>query len=1089
MRFLRLSLFLLALPHLFPFPIFRIGKPDSSYREFAIAGNYSAYPSLFPNDVHFIVGTSNEAKDFPYIHPGPADIWAGARAHSFRISFHLDHIPQPSILLTLYLVNTHYSSPPLISIYLNDKEISRSQLPPGSGDASLTDPSKGEKWVISFPLLPEDFRIGNNEIRIENIRGSWLLYDAILLEEALKLDKPEIKEIKVRETPFFIRDKDTVEQLLQIWLANTGSGGNVILTLEKGSLKQEIPLKVVQGNNFFEIPIPDGFVGKVKAKVGGNESSIEIKGHRKWLLFLAPSVHTDIGYTDIQTNVVQRHIENLKIAIEEAKRNPNFKWNLEVAWQMENFLQEEPELTKQLLELLQRGNLSLQALYANMLTGLCSPESLARLCLLSKQLSNIYHFPLESALLTDVPSAIFALPSILNAYGIKYFAEGINTDRARFPYPSFPFYWEGPDGGKVLFFPSPGYGWARNIGLLDSLDELRNKISSLLAGLEENNYPYDAYLLYGAFYDNELIDPRFLNLVEEWNAKYAYPKIIVSTNSDFFKYLEEKYKGKIPTYRLDAGAYWEDGAVSTAKELAMNRQAKDWATEAETIYSLASINNPKVIYPKDKFKELWRNILLFDEHTWGAWCSVSEPNAETTLKQWEIKASFAHKAYEEAKELREDAFKHLASLVSSDGDSVLIFNPLSYPRSDIARLVIPYEDFTLYDGNREIPWQRDGSEIVFFIKDVPALGYKKIKLVRSKPSNYQVPFKSTSDSLETPYYLVRFDEKGIYSIYDKELKRDLLEKEKRLSDYLYLSGPEGKQVLHSLEKGNAWIENLGPIFCDICFSSSAYKTPRFLLRLRLYKDLKRMDLIVEIKKEETLDKESVLLSFPFSLDKPKVRIEYPACVIEPDKEQFPQACKNWFTLHKWIAFNDGDSSLLFCSLDAPLISLGKPIHEFWLNKLKLDKSTLFSYLMHNHWHTNYKASQGGDFVFRYAILPIKGKAENYEASKFAWGFAHPLLTALLSQQAGTLSLNSYSFGEVKGALLTTLKKRELGRGWVLRLWQPEREEKKVEVNLGFPIEKLYSSKLDESRGNALNFKELENLTLPPSSLTTILLMR
>ncbi|MBC7330213.1 hypothetical protein H5T88_07650 [bacterium] len=1090
MNWARFLIALLAFASAFPSVVFQIGKPNSSYDEFAIAGNYSLYPTLFPNDPVFKIGSSVENKDFPYIHPGPADFWAGAKPHTFRIIFTLDHIPQPIIRLNLYLVNTHYSGPPLIAVYLNDKKISQSQLPPGGGDTSLTDPQKGENWVASFPLNPQDFRIGENEIRIENARGSWLLYDAILLEEGLKLDKPEIKAMKAKATPFFVKEKEEMRQILEVWLSNVGKEGDIILSIEKGERREEIPLRIAEGDNRFEVPLPEGLAGDVKIKAEDKLLTLDIRPKRKWLLFLAPSVHTDIGYTDVQTNVILRHDENLKIAIEEAKRNPNFKWNLEVAWQLENFLQDEPELGKELLNLLRKGQLSLQALYANMLTGICSPESLVRVCLFSKQISRLQNLPLDSAVLSDVPSAIFPIPSILNAYGIKYFAEAINTYRARFPYPSHPFYWEGPDGGKVLFFASPGYGLARGIGLLESLDVLRNRIVSLVEGLEQSNYPYDAYLLYGAFYDNELIEPRFMKLVDEWNAKYAYPKIIVSTYSDFFKYIEAKYKAQIPTYKLDAGAYWEDGAVSTAKELAMNRKAKDWAVEAETIYSLASLLNPSIEYPKQKFKELWRNILLFDEHTWGAWCSVSDPNAETTLRQWEIKASFAHKALEEAKELRDEAIRNFSTLVDSDEESILVFNPLSFSRSDIARVEIPYKEFALYDGEKEIPWQREGKDVLFFVKDVPPLGYKKIKIVKTKPSSTPITFKSSEGILETPFFLIKFDEKGIYSIKDKALNFELLEKGKRLADYLYLSGPEGKQTFHSLEHGKIWVENMGPIFADIRFSSSAYKTPLFSLRLRLYKDIKRMDLFVEINKEETLDKESVLLSFPFSLENPKIKLEYPTCVIEPEKEQFPQACKNWFTIHKWVGFYSKTWAIIWCSEDAPLISLGKPIHEFWLNELKLNKATLFSYLMHNHWDTNYKASQGGDFLFRYAIFPVRGEISNLEASKLAWSFSHPFLCLSLQKQEGVLKQNNHSFVEIKGALLTTLKKRDYGDGWIIRFWLPERENGEGEIKLNLPVRKIYISNLDESRGEELlPMGESLKLPIPPSAIKSLLIAR
>jgi hypothetical protein len=52
--------------------VFQIGTADGDYHEFALAGNYGAYAQTFPHDAEFVVGTSDPAKDWPWIQPGPA---------------------------------------------------------------------------------------------------------------------------------------------------------------------------------------------------------------------------------------------------------------------------------------------------------------------------------------------------------------------------------------------------------------------------------------------------------------------------------------------------------------------------------------------------------------------------------------------------------------------------------------------------------------------------------------------------------------------------------------------------------------------------------------------------------------------------------------------------------------------------------------------------------------------------------------------------------------------------------------------------------------------------------------------------------
>ena len=46
-------------------------------------------------------------------------------------------------------------------------------------------------------------------------------------------------------------------------------------------------------------------------------------------------------------------------------------------------------------------------------------------------------------------------------------------------------------------------------------------------------------------------------------------------------------------------------------------------------------------YPAERDQPVWRNCLLYDEHTWGAYCSINQPDSDFTKAQWKIKAQFA----------------------------------------------------------------------------------------------------------------------------------------------------------------------------------------------------------------------------------------------------------------------------------------------------------------------------------------------------------------------------------------------------------------------------------------------------------------
>ena len=111
----------------------------------------------------------------------------------------------------------------------------------------------------------------------------------------------------------------------------------------------------------------------------------------------------------------------------------------------------------------------MQALYCNILTGLCSPEEACRLTWFAHRLCREQGIPYRSGMISDVPTQGSAtLPMILAAAGIRYFSAGINADRA-FPFVQLqqksPCWWEGPDGSRILMVFSPGYGRAYAWGL------------------------------------------------------------------------------------------------------------------------------------------------------------------------------------------------------------------------------------------------------------------------------------------------------------------------------------------------------------------------------------------------------------------------------------------------------------------------------------------------------------------------------------------------------------------------------------------------------------------------------------------------
>ena len=165
--------------------VWQIGSPDDSYAEFALANSRNAeweYPWNWDRDVVFNVGQSDAKRDWPFIHPGPVDGWAGQKQHKFVVQFGLKSVAEDGQgHLELRLIDTHSQVPPRLRIAVNGKDFEQS-LPKGGGDDSaIAHPEKGKRQriVIEFPV--SDLHTGNNEISITTLSGCWILYDCLAL--------------------------------------------------------------------------------------------------------------------------------------------------------------------------------------------------------------------------------------------------------------------------------------------------------------------------------------------------------------------------------------------------------------------------------------------------------------------------------------------------------------------------------------------------------------------------------------------------------------------------------------------------------------------------------------------------------------------------------------------------------------------------------------------------------------------------------------------------------------------------------------------------------------------------------------------
>jgi hypothetical protein len=158
--------------------------------------------------------------------------------------------------------------------------------------------------------------------------------------------------------------------------------------------------------------------------------------------------------------------------------------------------------------------------------------------------------------------------------------------------------------------------------------------------LTENDYPYDiVQLRYTKNADNGPVDTLFDVFVADWNKRFASPILEINSVDRLFKAFADAHGDEIPVRTGgEISPYWEDGAYSTAQEENDSRMLSRRTIRMEQWARDSDVHDRADWYPLHRFLVLWH------EHTWGAWCSISDPEIFFTTEQWRIKKSFLDSA-------------------------------------------------------------------------------------------------------------------------------------------------------------------------------------------------------------------------------------------------------------------------------------------------------------------------------------------------------------------------------------------------------------------------------------------------------------
>ncbi len=514
-------------------------------------------------------------------------------------------------------------------------------------------------------------------------------------------------------------------------------------------------------------------------------------------------------------------------------------------------------------------------------------------------------------------------------------------------------------------------------------------------------------------------------------------RVIVSNEVDFFEDFLASHGDEIPTFTGSYGNEWDLLTASLGEVSAGMRRSVERLRGAEAMAAVVALYAPEALDLESRAAQRDRAFLdmgLFYDHDWTANSGIGQEFREGF--QRDTLASV--KGYTDG--LHDDALGALAGAVAnpepSRGAPFVVFNPLSWPRTDVAFLPVEGGEalHAVEEGTGEaIPSQRialpGGALLAVMVPNVPALGYKVVRVLAGAGPAFPDAAVHEGDTLDGP--LVRLtlgDDGAITSLIDHcHDDRQLV--------------PEGGALNRRTtggQGGAVTLEALGPVLATLRVAVPG--SPGHTTRVTLYAGLNRID--VEDRITGNFGQET---GYRFDLDMsdPTIRHEEVGMIATVDRISNGgtyadrQARTDYLTLGHFVSMSDAGLSATLSSWDSAFMKVGQST----VDTLDADTASITAIVgMQVDGPDLGFRNQGGDAAFlnRYA-LRTHAAYDPAAAMRFALAHQNPLIAAPLTGDArGPLPADAFSLLTLDNpdVLAFAVKPAEEGieGGVIARLW-------------------------------------------------------
>jgi alpha-mannosidase len=293
------------------------------------------------------------------------------------------------------------------------------------------------------------------------------------------------------------------------------------------------------------------------------------------------------------------------------------------------------------------------------------------------------------------------------------------TDASAMQFPS-EFEWIAPSGRGLLTSYMPAHysaGWWMDSAA--TLAEAQEAVLHLFRLLRPAAATRNVLLPVGTDYSPP--NKWLTEIHRDWNSRYVWPRLVCSLPRDFLAAVRAEQPPLSPQTR-DMNPIYTGKDVSYIDTKQAHRVVEDLLVDAEKWATLAVLHG-HARYPVEAIDRAWR-LLIYGAHHDAITGTESDQVYLDLLAGW-------REAYDLARTVQRGALTHLAQQADTTGPGrpVLVFNPSSWPRTDVVTVDVDGASVLVDDAGAPVPAVLERRRLTFMARDVPSLGHRTYRLL------------------------------------------------------------------------------------------------------------------------------------------------------------------------------------------------------------------------------------------------------------------------------------------------------------------------------------------------------------------------